>query len=61
MGIPHRLFDLLDERPFTRSELRDFCFLLFRQGAFDGVPEPEEDFTAFFKALDRILKISGIQ
>jgi len=56
MGIPHRLFDLLDERPFTRSELRDFCFLLFGQGAFDGVPEPEEDFAGFIKALDGILK-----
>ena len=56
MGIPHRLFDLLDERPFTRSELRDFCFLLFGQGAFDGVPEPEEDFPEFIKALDAILK-----
>ena len=61
MGIPHRLFDLLDERPFTRSELRDFCFLLFGQGVFDGVPDPEEDFTAFLKALDRILKIEKDQ
>jgi hypothetical protein len=55
MGLPHRLFDLLDERPFTRTELRDFCFLLFGAGSFDGVPEPELDFKGFLKALYDIM------
>lgn len=56
MGISHRLFDLLDERPFTKSELREFCYLLFGQGAFDGVPEPELDFNGFLTALRGIVR-----
>uniref|UniRef100_A0A7S3Q6U1 VWFA domain-containing protein n=1 Tax=Chaetoceros debilis TaxID=122233 RepID=A0A7S3Q6U1_9STRA len=56
MGIPNRLFDLLDERRFTKSELRDFCILLFGAGAFDGVPEPEVDWYGFMKELEVILK-----
>lgn len=55
MGNPHRLFDLLDERKFTRAELRDFCFLLFGAGNFDGVPDPEVDFTGFLKELQSIM------
>ncbi len=55
MGIPHRLFDLLDERAFTKSELREFCFLLFGAGRFDGVPDPEADWAGFLKSLESIL------
>lgn len=54
MGIPHRISDLLDERPFTRAELHDFYFLLFGKGSFYGVPEPEQDLTASLQALDKI-------
>ncbi len=54
MGIQNRLFDLLDERPFTRSELYDFCTLLFGIRAFDNVPDPEADFPDFIKKLEKI-------
>ena len=55
MGIPNRLFDLLDERPFTLSEVREFCILLFGVNKFDGVPEPDVDFAGFLKALTKLL------
>jgi len=55
MGFQHRIFDLLDERSLTISELRDYCVLLFGNTAFDGVPEPEVDFKGFLKALERML------
>ncbi len=61
MGIPNRLFDLLDERKFTKSELRDFCMLLFGADDFDGVPEPEVDWNGFLTALDAMLKKEGNQ
>mmetsp|Transcript_2670 Transcript_2670/g.3214 ORF Transcript_2670/g.3214 Transcript_2670/m.3214 type:complete len:93 (-) Transcript_2670:138-416(-) len=54
MGIQNRLFDLLDERPFTKSELADFCRLIFGVRAFDSVPDPEADFAHFLKKLGKI-------
>jgi len=56
LGFQHRIFDLLDERMLTISELRDYCFLLFGEDNFDGVPEPEVDFKGFLNALDRMMK-----
>jgi hypothetical protein len=47
MGFSHRLFDLLDERPLTKDELREFFFLLFGADKFDGVPDPEIDWKMF--------------
>lgn len=54
MGFQNRLFDLLDERALTISEVRDYCMLVFGAGAFDGVPEPEVDFMGFLKAVHNI-------
>lgn len=51
MGIPNRLFDLLDERKLTKTEVRDFCVLLFGQGNFDGAPDPETDFEGFMRTV----------
>jgi len=51
MGYHDRLFDLLDERRLTLGELREFLFLLFGEEVFDGVPDPEADFDAFFKRI----------
>lgn len=56
MGFHNRLFDLLDERPLTRDELRDFCMLLFGTGHFDGVPDPEVDFRGFADAVHKMVK-----
>lgn len=54
MGFQNRLFDLLDERALTISEVRDYCMLVFGTGVFDGVPEPEVDLAGFLKAIDAI-------
>ena len=56
MGFHNRLFDLLDERPLTRDELRDFCMLLFGNDQFDGVPDPEVDFRGFADAVGKMVK-----
>lgn len=61
LGFQHRIFDLLDERRLTVSELRDYCMLVFGAGSFDGVPEPETDFKGFLRALDRIMKKEKLQ
>ena len=36
-GFHDRVFDMLDERSLTKSEIRDFCALLFGKENFDGV------------------------
>ena len=54
-GFENRLFDLLDERPLTKSELRDFCILILGQENFDGVPEPDIDFSGFLRAISKLL------
>jgi len=56
MGVQNRLFDLLDERRFTRSEVCDFCRILFGVQSFDGIPDPEVDFEAFMKKLTKIVE-----
>lgn len=53
-GSPDRLFDLIDERPFTKSEVRDFCQILFGQERFDGLPDPNLDWKAFLSRLSAI-------
>jgi hypothetical protein len=45
------LFDLLDERPFTRDEIRDFCGLLF---GTDLLPDPWYDWDNFVAEVDRL-------
>lgn len=45
MGQDHVLFDLLDERPFTRAEIKEFCTLLF------GVQDWPDDWMAFLQAV----------
>jgi Mg-chelatase subunit ChlD len=44
MGYQHRSFDMLDERPFTHEELRDFCSLLLNNKyPSDKLPDPSLD------------------
>jgi len=50
LGYHDRLFDLMDERPFTKGEVRSFCCLIF--GLDDEeLPDPGVSFTAFLKAI----------
>jgi len=54
MGCNDRLFDLLDERPLTVGEIRDFCVILFGQTNMDGIPDPAVEWSSFLSLLSRI-------
>lgn len=51
MGFQKRLFDILDERPLTLSELEEFCIMLFGEENFHGVPSPEVNLNRFIAAI----------
>lgn len=51
MGQEDVLFDLLDERPFSRLEIREFCTLLF------GVQEWPADWKEFLRAVQVIQEL----
>ena len=51
MGFYHRIFDLLDEQPLSKSDVRDFVHLLF--GPFD-TPDPDLDWDQFCTAVQHI-------
>lgn len=55
-GYHDRVFDLIDERPLTKSELRDFFFILFGRDKFDGIPDPSLDWHGFYKDIKRLAK-----
>jgi len=55
MGFSHKLFDLLDEREFTKYELRDFFLLIFGADRLQGVPDPEVDWKGFFEHVSSIV------
>jgi len=61
MGFYDRLFDLLDERKLTHSELRDFCVLLFGEENFDGVPDPVEDWDGFQDSVTKFINMESAQ
>ena len=54
-GYHDRLFDLIDNRRLSSTEVRDYCGLLFGRDAFDGVADPSVDWDAFKKRLDLVL------
>jgi hypothetical protein len=54
LGYHDRLFDLIDERPLTKGELRDFCVLLFGT-EFDRVPDPVVDWKGFITYVQESL------
>jgi len=55
-GHHARVLDMLDERKLSKSELRDFCSLLFGEDNMDGVAEPNLEWYQFVKDVDRLLK-----
>lgn len=58
-GNPDRLYDLIDERAFTKSEARDFCATLFGADSFDGVADPNVDWKSYLAQLSIITEKSG--
>ena len=55
MGIQNKLYDLLDERKFSLSEIYDYCSMLFGAREFENVPDPEIEFNEFIKKLSHIV------
>ena len=45
MGYHHRVFDMMDERPFTHEELREYCTLLLldESSSEEELPDPSAD------------------
>lgn len=56
LGFNDRVFDLIDERPLTQGEVRQFCMLLFGGEKFDGVPDPSINWVGFLAEIERMLK-----
>lgn len=54
LGYHDRLFDLIDERPLTKGELRDFCALLFGVDIYH-IPDPNVDWKDFIKFVHNCL------
>jgi hypothetical protein len=55
MGYHDRVFDMLDERALTKTELRDFCALLFGEENIDGMPDPSLDWEGFISDVERLV------
>jgi len=58
MGLENRLFDLVDQRPLTRVEIRNFCWLLYGQLDF---PDPECEWLDFLRKLDEVQEGERLQ
>jgi hypothetical protein len=61
LGFYDRVFDLIDERTLTKSELREFCVLLFGEEHFDSVPDPSIDWIGFMNDIGRIMSHEQLQ
>eukprot|EP00559_Dactyliosolen_fragilissimus_P000924 CAMPEP_0184857062 /NCGR_PEP_ID=MMETSP0580-20130426/2233_1 /TAXON_ID=1118495 /ORGANISM="Dactyliosolen fragilissimus" /LENGTH=450 /DNA_ID=CAMNT_0027352439 /DNA_START=180 /DNA_END=1532 /DNA_ORIENTATION=- len=61
MGFQNRIFDLLDERPLTIGEIREFVLLVFGRESADILPDPAVDMHEFLKVLDKLLTKEEMQ
>lgn len=61
MGFHDRVFDMIDERTLSKSDLRDFVRLLFGGDEFDGMPDPNVDWKEFSKRLAVMVKNEKMQ
>lgn len=55
LGYHDRLFDLIDERPLTKGELRDFCVLLFGT-QYEEIPDPLSSWKEFISYVEKNLR-----
>lgn len=60
-GCHNRVFDILDERPFLKSDIRDFFILLFGRENFDGMADPLVDWDAFVQQCTHLLQAEANQ
>mmetsp|Transcript_13118 Transcript_13118/g.19088 ORF Transcript_13118/g.19088 Transcript_13118/m.19088 type:complete len:480 (-) Transcript_13118:777-2216(-) len=61
MGYHDRIFDLIDERPLTRGEVRQFCALIFGVDDLDELPDPAADWKGFIQKVDFFVKQEKLQ
>ena len=61
MGFYHKLFDLIDERPLTKDELRDFFLLIYGANALDGIPDPQVEWDKFLERIAIVTKKEKLQ
>jgi hypothetical protein len=61
LGYHDRLFDLIDERPLTKGEIRDFCCLVFGIDDFNTIPDPASNWLGFLKAINHLQKSEAKQ
>jgi len=59
MGFHDRVLDMIDERPLTSCEIRDFCMLLFAD--CDGLPDPGSDWDKFSMHVKELLRKEDLQ
>lgn len=52
LGFHDRVFDLIDERRLSKTEVQQYCRLLFGEDRFDGMPDPDVDWKGFIAALE---------
>jgi len=55
MGYHHRVFDMLDERPFTHEEVREFCNLLLVEDNSQELTDPSADWKEFSREVEKLL------
>ncbi|CAB9514636.1 expressed unknown protein [Seminavis robusta] len=56
LGYQHRLFDLLDERPLNKDEVKEFLGVLFGKSLFENAPDVHTDWRGFIKGVSRVVK-----
>lgn len=61
MGFYHKLFDLIDERPLTKDELRDFFLLIYGANALDGIPDPQVEWGKFLERIAMVTERERLQ
>jgi hypothetical protein len=54
-GYHSTVFDLLDERLFSKDEVREFCRVLFGNQNMDSVPDASADWKGFLRAITKLL------
>lgn len=55
LGLRHRIFDLIDEAPLTKDQLRDLCAFLFGVDK-KNIPDPQVDWSLFTQEIGRLLQ-----
>lgn len=56
IGYQHRIFDLLDERPLNKDEVKEFCCVLLGEDHFINFTDVHANWNDFIKALTNALK-----